>query len=131
MFGSFSKDDPPTTSDLTSASFPNRARRAVELVAYLALHLPDVITSDRLRTPVLGSSDSDAASKNPRSHAVKSGQDVPAGHRPDRAMTCNPCLAIARVQSPPPPLANKPTNHPTKLTTLTRWTRLVFRSRCG
>ncbi len=42
---------------------PNRARRAVELVAYLALHHPDVITSDRLRTRVLGSSDADAASK--------------------------------------------------------------------
>ncbi len=42
---------------------PNRARRAVELVAYLALHQPDAITSDRLRTRVLGSSDADAASK--------------------------------------------------------------------
>ncbi|HEX4128276.1 MAG TPA: LysM peptidoglycan-binding domain-containing protein [Acidimicrobiales bacterium] len=42
---------------------PNRARRATELVAYLALHQPDVITSDRLRTRVLGSSDADAASK--------------------------------------------------------------------
>ena len=42
---------------------PNRARRAVELVAYLALHQPDVVTSDRLRTRVLGSSDADAAAK--------------------------------------------------------------------
>jgi DNA-binding SARP family transcriptional activator len=42
---------------------PNRARRAVELVAYLALHHPDPVTSDRLRTRVLGSSDADAASK--------------------------------------------------------------------
>jgi DNA-binding SARP family transcriptional activator len=42
---------------------PNRARRAVELVAYLALHAPDVVTSDRLRTRVLGSTDADAASK--------------------------------------------------------------------
>ena len=42
---------------------PNRARRAVELVAYLALHQPDEITSDRLRTRVLGSSDADAASQ--------------------------------------------------------------------
>ena len=42
---------------------PNRARRAVELVAYLALQLPDVVTSDRLRTRVLGSSDADATSK--------------------------------------------------------------------
>jgi DNA-binding SARP family transcriptional activator len=42
---------------------PNRARRSVELVAYLALHQPDVITGDRLRTRVLGSSDADAAAK--------------------------------------------------------------------
>ena len=42
---------------------PNRARRAVELVAYLALHQPNAITSDRLRTRVLGSSDADAAAK--------------------------------------------------------------------
>jgi DNA-binding SARP family transcriptional activator len=42
---------------------PNRARRAVELVAYLSLHRPDVVTSDRLRTRVLGSSDADAAAK--------------------------------------------------------------------
>ena len=42
---------------------PNRSRRAVELVAYLALHHPDEITGDRLRTRVLGSSDTDAASK--------------------------------------------------------------------
>jgi DNA-binding SARP family transcriptional activator len=42
---------------------PNRARRAVELVAYLALHHPDAVTSDRLRTRVLGSSEADAASK--------------------------------------------------------------------
>ena len=41
----------------------NRARRAVELVAYLALHHPDVVTGDRLRTRVLGSSDADAAAK--------------------------------------------------------------------
>ena len=42
---------------------PNRARRAVELVAYLALHVGEEVTSDRLRTRVLGSSDADAASK--------------------------------------------------------------------
>ncbi len=42
---------------------PNRARRAVELVAYLVLHQPDVVTGDRLRTRVLGSSDADAAAK--------------------------------------------------------------------
>ena len=41
----------------------NRARRAVELVAYLALHQPDVVNSDRLRTRVLGSADADAAAK--------------------------------------------------------------------
>jgi DNA-binding SARP family transcriptional activator len=42
---------------------PNRVRRAVELVAYLALHHPDVVTGDRLRTRVLGSADADAAAK--------------------------------------------------------------------
>jgi DNA-binding SARP family transcriptional activator len=41
----------------------NRERRAVELVAYLALHRPDAVTSDRLRTRVLGSGDADAAAK--------------------------------------------------------------------
>lgn len=42
---------------------PKRARRAVELVAYLAMHAPDPVTGDRLRTRVLGSSDADAAAK--------------------------------------------------------------------
>jgi DNA-binding SARP family transcriptional activator len=53
----------PRLDGLCEGLPPNRARRAVELVAYLALHHPDVITSDRLRTRVLGSSDADAASK--------------------------------------------------------------------
>jgi DNA-binding SARP family transcriptional activator len=53
----------PRLDGLQSDLPPNRARRAVELVAYLALHRPDVVTSDRLRTRVLGSSDADAASK--------------------------------------------------------------------
>jgi DNA-binding SARP family transcriptional activator/uncharacterized membrane protein YgcG len=53
----------PRIDGLTEELPPNRARRAVELVAYLALHHPDAVTSDRLRTRVLGSSDWDAASK--------------------------------------------------------------------
>ena len=53
----------PRLDGLREALPPNRARRAVELVAYLALHQPDLVTSDRLRTRVLGSSDTDAASK--------------------------------------------------------------------
>jgi DNA-binding SARP family transcriptional activator len=53
----------PRLDGLAEALPPNRARRAVELVAYLALHQPDVITGDRLRTRVLGSSDADAAAK--------------------------------------------------------------------
>ena len=40
-----------------------RARRATELVAYLALHHPTPVTSDRLRTRVLGSGEADAAAK--------------------------------------------------------------------
>ncbi len=53
----------PRLDGLAEELPPNRTRRAVELVAYLALHQPDVITSDRLRTRVLGSSDADAAAK--------------------------------------------------------------------
>jgi len=53
----------PRLDGLCEALPPNRARRAVELVAYLALHQPDGSTGDRLRTRVLGSSDADAASK--------------------------------------------------------------------
>jgi LysM repeat protein/DNA-binding SARP family transcriptional activator len=40
-----------------------RSRRATELVAYLAVHRPDPVTSDRLRTRVLGSATTDAAAK--------------------------------------------------------------------
>ncbi len=48
---------------LESPLEPKRARRATELVAYLALHRPDPVTSERLRTRVLGSADADAAAK--------------------------------------------------------------------
>ena len=40
-----------------------RARRALELIAYLAVQTPDPVTGDRLRTRVLGSADADAAAK--------------------------------------------------------------------
>jgi DNA-binding SARP family transcriptional activator len=53
----------PRLEGLAAALVPNRARRAVELVAYLALHTGEEVTSERLRTRVLGSSDADAASK--------------------------------------------------------------------
>jgi DNA-binding SARP family transcriptional activator len=53
----------PRLEGLRDALAPNRARRSIELVAYLALHAGDDVTSDRLRTRVLGSSDADAASK--------------------------------------------------------------------
>jgi DNA-binding SARP family transcriptional activator len=53
----------PRLDGLRAALAPNRARRAVELVAYLALHHDEEVTSDRLRSRVLGSSDADAASK--------------------------------------------------------------------
>jgi hypothetical protein len=44
--------------------FPvKRARRATELVAYLALHRPGPVTGDRLRTRVLGNADADAAAQ--------------------------------------------------------------------
>jgi DNA-binding SARP family transcriptional activator len=53
----------PRLDGLREALPPNRERRAIELVAYLALHRPDTVTSDRLRTRVLGSGDADAAAK--------------------------------------------------------------------
>lgn len=53
----------PAIDGLREVLPPKRARRAVEVVAYLALHHPDPISGDRLRTRVLGSPDSDAAAK--------------------------------------------------------------------
>jgi DNA-binding SARP family transcriptional activator len=53
----------PRIDGLQEALSPKRARRATELVAYLALHRPDPVTSDRLRTRVLGTRESDAAAK--------------------------------------------------------------------
>ena len=53
----------PSIEGLQDALPTKRARRATEVVAYLALHHPDPISSDRLRTRVLGSADSDAAAK--------------------------------------------------------------------
>jgi len=53
----------PSIEGLHDALPPKRIRRATEVIAYLALHQPDPISSDRLRTRVLGSPDSDAAAK--------------------------------------------------------------------
>lgn len=53
----------PRLEGLCESLAPNRARRAIELVAYLAVHAGEDVTSDRLRTRVLGSSDADAAAK--------------------------------------------------------------------
>ncbi len=73
---------------------PNRARRAVELVAYLALHQPDVITSDRLRTRVLGSSDADAAAKTLQNTAYA----APARH--GRRRRGRPAVPVRLAQRP-------------------------------
>jgi hypothetical protein len=53
----------PRIEGLIEALPNKRARRAIELVAYLALHRPHPVTSDRLRTRVLGNADVDAAAK--------------------------------------------------------------------
>jgi hypothetical protein len=53
----------PRIDGLQEALPPKRARRAIEVVAYLGLHRPDPVTSDRLRTRVLGTRESDAAAK--------------------------------------------------------------------
>ena len=69
----------PRLDGLAEAFPPNRARRATELVAYLALHQPDVITSDRLRTRVFGSSDADAAVKTLQNIAYAARRAMGAG----------------------------------------------------
>jgi DNA-binding SARP family transcriptional activator len=69
----------PRLDGLAEELAPNRARRAVELVAYLALHQPDVITSDRLRTRVFGSSDADAAVKTLQNIAYAARRAMGAG----------------------------------------------------
>jgi DNA-binding SARP family transcriptional activator len=63
---------------------PNRARRAIELVAYLALHGPDPVTGDRLRTRVLGSGDADATSKTlfNTAHAARRAMGTDGGGDP-------------------------------------------------
>ena len=53
----------PRIGGLSATLPPKLARRSVELVAYLALHRPQPVTGDRLRTRVLGSGDNDAAAK--------------------------------------------------------------------
>jgi hypothetical protein len=53
----------PRLEGLAEPLPPKLARRATELVAYLAVHRADTVTGDRLRARVLGSSDADAASK--------------------------------------------------------------------
>ncbi|HEX4174687.1 MAG TPA: bacterial transcriptional activator domain-containing protein, partial [Acidimicrobiales bacterium] len=69
----------PRLDGLAEEFPPNRARRATELVAYLALHQPDVITSDRLRTRVFGSSDADAAAKTLQNIAYAARRAMGAG----------------------------------------------------
>ena len=69
----------PRLDGLAEELPPNRARRAIELVAYLALHQPDVITGDRLRTRVLGSSDADAAAKTLQNTAYAARRAMGAG----------------------------------------------------
>ncbi len=53
----------PRLEGLAEALPANRERRATELVAYLALHRGEAVSSDRLRTRVFGSGEADAAAK--------------------------------------------------------------------
>ncbi|MHB1960726.1 MAG: LysM peptidoglycan-binding domain-containing protein [Acidimicrobiales bacterium] len=53
----------PRIDGLAVPLSPKVARRAIELVAYLAMHRPDPVAGDRLRTRVLGSAETDAARK--------------------------------------------------------------------
>jgi hypothetical protein len=71
----------PSVDGLAGALPAKRARRATELIAYLALHAPHPVTGDRLRTRVLGTADADAAAKTlfntvgAARHALGSGAD--------------------------------------------------------
>lgn len=53
----------PRIDGLVAPLSPKVARRSIELVAYLAMHRPDPVAGDRLRTRVLGSAETDAARK--------------------------------------------------------------------
>ena len=53
----------PRIDGLAEPIDSKRARRAVEVVAYIVLHDPDPVTGDRIRTRVLGSASRDAAAK--------------------------------------------------------------------
>jgi hypothetical protein len=53
----------PRVEGLSSPIEPRRERRAIELIAYLALHRPAEVTGDRLRSRVLGGAEADAAAK--------------------------------------------------------------------
>lgn len=53
----------PRIDGLAAPLPPKVARRSIELVAYLAMHRPDPVAGDRLRTRVLGSAETDAARK--------------------------------------------------------------------
>ncbi len=53
----------PRIDGLTNPLPAKRARRVIELLAYLAIHNPDPVSGDRLRTRVLGTPDADAAAK--------------------------------------------------------------------
>lgn len=53
----------PDIDGLVEPLDPKRARRATEVLAYLAIHHPEPVTGDRLRSRVLGSATADAAAK--------------------------------------------------------------------
>ena len=53
----------PRIAGLQADLPPKRARRAVEVVAYLAMHAPEPVTGERLRMRGLCSTDADAAAK--------------------------------------------------------------------
>jgi DNA-binding SARP family transcriptional activator len=70
----------PRLEGITGELAPKRARRVVELVAYLALHRPDPVTGDRLRTRVLGNADVDAAAKTLFNTATAARRALGTGH---------------------------------------------------
>ena len=69
-----------------------RARRAIELVAYLAVHHPDPISSDRLRSRVLGTHESDHGCENIVQHCWRGQEGY--GYRHEWTPVYSKCLRI-------------------------------------
>jgi hypothetical protein len=101
----------PRVDGLVMALESGRERRAVELVAYLAVHAGEPVTGERLRVRVLGSASSDAASQtlfnvaSTLRRALGDGPHGPrlpvagrVGHYAVHDVACDVTMLFARVE---------------------------------